>query len=210
MRSKVVADDDDLKRDRVENSDLRHDMMNHVGAAKMSAELMGRSQLLPPGMRGHVDRILSNLLQLERLIEGAQVAGRPSPGPTSPHPAVTRAEKKSVLLIDDSADLRALFFAVLKPRGYAVSAAKDDKEAMAALAQGELPDLILLDYTLGDLTGSEVLDAIEKVRGDALRHAKIVLYTAYGDRVGDARVHAVEPKAMAIDALVDLVQRHLR
>ena len=67
---------------------------------------------------------------------------------------------KSVLVIDDDADIRELITWKLNNAGYATVAACDGEAGLAAAtagdAEGRSPDLILVDWMMPKMTGIEV------------------------------------------------------
>jgi len=77
---------------------------------------------------------------------------------------VEREEKKrkSILLVDDEADVAHGLAALLRARGYEVELARDGLEALARLEQDPLPDLVLLDYEMPQLDGEEVLARLRR------------------------------------------------
>jgi CheY-like chemotaxis protein len=81
----------------------------------------------------------------------------------------------SVLVADDDANTRMLVRAVLTSAGHTVSEAKDGAEALAQTA-AERPDLILLDLSLPDISGTELVRALRADPQTAL--TMIALYTA--------------------------------
>jgi CheY-like chemotaxis protein len=91
---------------------------------------------------------------------------------------VEREEKKkrSVLLVDDEADVAQGLAALLRARGYEVEVARDGLEALARLEREPLPDLVLLDYEMPQLDGEEVLARLRKEARTA--HLPVLLATA--------------------------------
>jgi CheY-like chemotaxis protein len=71
--------------------------------------------------------------------------------------AVTRARRRpaSVLVIDDDPDVREYIAASLGDFGYAVREAADGPEGLRAFAE-KRPDLVILDYAMPGMNGSEV------------------------------------------------------
>jgi DNA-binding response OmpR family regulator len=65
----------------------------------------------------------------------------------------------TILIADDSADLRAVYGACLRSRGHVVLEAADGREAIEMVHQNQ-PDLLLLDVWMPHLNGFEVLDAL--------------------------------------------------
>ena len=84
----------------------------------------------------------------------------------------------AALVVDDAPDIRLLADLVLSMAGFTVTAAASGREALAILAAGELPDIILLDVQMPDVDGWETLS---RVRSDPrTRHLPVVLCTVKG------------------------------
>jgi CheY-like chemotaxis protein len=71
-------------------------------------------------------------------------------------------KRKTLLLVDDEADIALGLCALLRARGYEVEIARDGLEALARLERDPLPDLVLLDYELPQLDGEEVLARLRR------------------------------------------------
>lgn len=65
-----------------------------------------------------------------------------------------------VLIVDDEPDVRELFNITLKMAGHATETSKDGMEAVDRLANGDIPDLILLDLMMPRLDGYGLLQHI--------------------------------------------------
>jgi len=91
---------------------------------------------------------------------------------------VEREEKKrkSILLVDDEAELALGLAALLRARGYEVEVARDGMEALERLGREPLPDLVLLDYELPQLDGEEVLARLR--RDPRTAHLPVLFATA--------------------------------
>jgi two-component system phosphate regulon response regulator PhoB len=91
---------------------------------------------------------------------------------------VTNAKpNKTILLVEDDADLVELATHWLERDGYAVRSIADGREALAQLAADPLPDLVLLDVMIPHVTGFEVL---QKLRGEArTRDLPVVMMTSF-------------------------------
>jgi CheY-like chemotaxis protein len=63
-----------------------------------------------------------------------------------------------VLIVDDDPDILDTVAPVLEREGYQVRCASDGAQALAALARGPRPDVILLDLMMPVMTGWEVLE----------------------------------------------------
>jgi PAS domain S-box-containing protein len=78
----------------------------------------------------------------------------PAPGP---RPTPARAGRPcKVLVVDDEALVRAQLRRSLELRGYVVVEAADGRSGLAAVA-AERPDVVILDMTMPDIDGAEVL-----------------------------------------------------
>jgi CheY-like chemotaxis protein len=85
-------------------------------------------------------------------------------------------KKKTILLVDDEADVAHGIAALLRARGYEVELAPDGLEALERLGRDPLPDLVLLDYELPQIDGEEVLI---RLRGDErTAHLPVLFATA--------------------------------
>jgi CheY-like chemotaxis protein len=86
-----------------------------------------------------------------------------------------------VAVVEDNPDNRMLVQALLEDR-FEISEYETGMEAVAGLP-GNVPDLILLDISLPEMDGTEVLDWIRKQ--DDLKHLPVIALTAHamaGDR----------------------------
>jgi len=82
---------------------------------------------------------------------------------------------EKVLVVDDNADLRAIIRRLLEKHGFCVTEAASGRRAIEQLDE-DLPDVVLLDVMMPEMSGFEVLD---RIRGSA-RTAKlpVVMVTA--------------------------------
>jgi CheY-like chemotaxis protein len=86
-----------------------------------------------------------------------------------------------VAVVEDNPDNRMLVQALLEDR-YEISEYETGMEAIAGLP-GNVPDLVLLDISLPEMDGTEVLSWIREQ--DGLKHLPVVALTAHamaGDR----------------------------
>ncbi|MFT5049791.1 MAG: CheY-like chemotaxis protein [Chlamydiales bacterium] len=86
-------------------------------------------------------------------------------------------EKKArLLVVDDEENVALGLRAVLGARGYEVEVAYDGRQVLDRMARDPLPDLVVLDYSMPELDGEEVL---RQVRDDErCRDVPILLATA--------------------------------
>jgi CheY-like chemotaxis protein len=188
--------------------DFSHDLLNRLGAAKMNMEMALRNKTLPVQIKTNLERALSNLLQMQAMLMEPPASATTESNAAGSSVVQSEPSAKTVLLIDDSEDLASLFKAILSPKGYAVSSARDESEALKFLSENSLPTLVLLDYRLGDKTGIDVLDTLENQKPEVLLKCKVVLFTAMQEEIKDSRVFAVEKKSMDIASVVKLVEKY--
>ncbi len=86
----------------------------------------------------------------------------------------------SVLLVDDERDLLSLLDFNLRAAGFETLLATTGEQAQAQLRR-RVPDLVLLDVMLPDVSGTEIC---RQIKGDPrTRHVPVVMLTAKGEEV---------------------------
>ena len=88
---------------------------------------------------------------------------------------------KTVLVVDDDADIRELITWKLGQAGYSTLVAADGEEGLAAAtagdSEGRAPDLILVDWMMPKLSGIEVCRALRD--NPATARIPLILLTAH-------------------------------
>lgn len=74
----------------------------------------------------------------------------------------------TILVVDDDLFLNELFCHFLQGKGFVAHGASSLVGAIKLLEQGDNPDLILLDYNLGDGTGLEFLAQLKNLQGNSI------------------------------------------
>ena len=114
----------------------------------------------------------------------------------------------SVLLVEDDDFIRQEISEALQDEGYKVSTAAHGKEALAILADGQKPSVVLLDLMMPVMNGWEFLKAFK--RDDAHTNIPVVILSAFADRAtiigGDAI--SVLRKPINLDALFNVLEEH--
>ncbi|HET6650051.1 MAG TPA: response regulator, partial [Candidatus Limnocylindria bacterium] len=82
---------------------------------------------------------------------------------------------RSVLVVDDDADVRALLKDLLTEAGYKPRIAKTGGEALEAVAK-DLPDLVMMDVKLPDQDGLGVLKTLKREHPEL----EVIVMTAFG------------------------------
>lgn len=115
---------------------------------------------------------------------------------------------KTVLLLDDSEDLRDLFNAYLTPRGFQIHTAENVSAALAVLKEKGFPDLLLMDFHIGDEDAHHAIACLERSFPTLFTISKVVLYSASPATFTDPRIHAFEPKARDLKGLEAIVRKY--
>jgi signal transduction histidine kinase len=143
----------------------------------------------------------------ELCVQLAYLLHKTEPPPYIPH----------ILIVDDEIQIRELLVSTLQGQNYRLTQAAAGKPALeflhGAAQDANVPDLVLLDYKLPDISGLEVLRDI-RARWPQLA---VIMMTAYGDE--SIAIHAIEEhvdgylrKPFVVDTLFSVVthtlQRH--
>ncbi len=95
----------------------------------------------------------------------------------------TEGAGRTVLLVEDSDAIRDAFTILLEDAGYTVLGAGTGEDALR-LAADRLPDLVLLDMGLPDMTG---LDVVRHIKGDGSTAGIAVVAVTGRDEESDRR-----------------------
>lgn len=115
---------------------------------------------------------------------------------------------KSILVVDDDAEMRDALKDALEDEGHRVVVAADGAEALDRLRGGFRPDLVFLDHMMPVMDGPAF--AAEVYRDPSLRGLSIVLVTADGRASAKAQamgVPAYLAKPLQLDRVLDLVDK---
>jgi CheY-like chemotaxis protein len=119
------------------------------------------------------------------------------------------APGKSILIVEDDADLREALSAVLRDEGYFVAMAADGREALDRLRRQWRPSLILLDLTMPVMNGWQF--RAEQRRDPALSGIPVVVLSA-GEHLAEQMVPLgikdYVRKPIALDHLLRTIERY--
>ena len=114
---------------------------------------------------------------------------------TSAQPQRHPPEKRRVVLIDDDALFRESLEQNLVDAGFLVTAFSDGPSALAAIAGGQHPILVLLDWKMPGMNGIEVL---RRLRGISL-HVPVIFLTVLSEQIYE--------EAALLGGAVDFVEK---
>jgi DNA-binding response OmpR family regulator len=114
-------------------------------------------------------------------------------------------DQRTVLVVEDDSAVRGLVAELLYDAGYAVLEADRGKLALR-LAQEHIPSVVLVDHTLPDMSGLDLLERLRTHR--ASRHIPVMLVSGLAHRLVD-RDHGADrvlAKPFDIDVLLEQVE----
>ena len=117
--------------------------------------------------------------------------------------------KKTILVVEDNAELLDLNRIILELDNYEVFTARSGSEALSALSQIETPDLILLDMQMEDMSGSEFLLKLEETRPEIVENVPVIFVTGM-DVVPASKATGFIRKPIDIDKFLEAVRRFIK
>jgi CheY-like chemotaxis protein len=145
-----------------------HDELDiHPGSADYAAWIVLRERNLALKKKIEAEWSAAGLPTNEELCELAQGIARVEACGT---------QRGRLLVVDDERGVAQGLEALLSARGYNVECAYDGQEVLDRLSQDPLPDLVLLDYSMPELDGEEVLQCMRSC--DRLAAVPVLLVTA--------------------------------
>ncbi len=91
------------------------------------------------------------------------------------------SDDRRVLVVEDDPAIRSLVLAVLRREGFTVDAAVNGREALALLDERAYA-LMVLDLTMPEMNGVELIDAIRRRDARMLRNVLVVTASVAGVR----------------------------
>ncbi len=115
-----------------------------------------------------------------------------------------------ILGIDDNQDLLDLCEVALSAEGHEYTAIENGKEGLQAIKDKKF-DLVLLDLSMPEFSGEDVLDALMKE--GIMNKQKIIIFTASSDAekefgpLLEKGVHSIINKPVDIDLLIETIRK---
>lgn len=119
----------------------------------------------------------------------------------------TGGRQPLVMVVDDDEEMRESVAEALVGNGYAVTLASNGREALDTLSGGPCPSLILLDITMPQLNGNDVLERLAV--HSALCAIPVVVLSAVEPKRKTAQVRDVLRKPVNLDVLLESVDVHM-
>ena len=82
---------------------------------------------------------------------------------------------ESILIVEDELEIIELLSDYLKKKGYEVASATNANDAIKKIEETDY-DLIISDLMMGETNGLELLNAVKKIRENAV----VIIITAFG------------------------------
>lgn len=114
---------------------------------------------------------------------------------------------RSILLLDDDADIRMALRDFLLEEGFVVHTARDGQHGLRVLEKIEVPDLILLDYKMPVMDGKQFLTTMRSV--PRLQNIPVVILSAATREWSGAHLEVEEvlSKPVDLEVLLGTVNR---
>jgi two-component system cell cycle response regulator DivK len=127
------------------------------------------------------------------------------------HSRPVRASAKSVLIVEDNELNMKLFHDLLDAHGYRTIQTRNGLDAVA-LARQHMPQLILMDIQLPEVSGLEVTRMLKQ--DDVLRDIPVVAVTAFAmkgdeERIRSGGCEAYISKPISVATFLDTVRRFI-
>ncbi|HEV2971944.1 MAG TPA: response regulator [Pirellulales bacterium] len=127
-----------------------------------------------------------------------------------PDPTEKKPLGKRILLVDDDVEIIESLKVALTAKGYEILIARDGNQGLA-MAERELPSLVILDMMMPKRSGFLVLEKLRRTQKDPMRVIMITAnegsrHKAYAEMLG---VDDYIRKPFAMDRLIESVERLL-
>ena len=99
---------------------------------------------------------------------------------------MSRTSRAQILVVDDDPVSRKILARLLASAGYECSECEDGTEALA-LVRAKQPSLLLLDFEMPGLNGTEVLESLRSDSDPAIAQIPAIMLTAHGSEESEVR-----------------------
>ena len=122
-----------------------------------------------------------------------------------------RPMTKTVLIVEDNELNMKLFRDLLEAHGYKTLQTRDGMEALG-IAREHMPDLILMDIQLPEVSGLEVTKWLKD--DDELRHIPVIAVTAFAmkgdeERIREGGCEAYISKPISVTMFLDTIRQFI-
>jgi len=117
---------------------------------------------------------------------------------------------RTILIVDDDADLRGALADALADEGYRIAHAADGLEAMEYLRTNAAPDLIVLDWMMPICNGPCFRQ--QQSQSPSLRSIPVLVLSAdmrIDEKIEEMGLDEFLVKPVALDVLLGVVERHV-
>jgi CheY-like chemotaxis protein len=122
--------------------------------------------------------------------------------------AQSRSPHGRVLIIDDCQELLSIHCTMLEIAGFETEGHGSGFEALQRLSGADKPDLIILDYCLGDMSGLEFIEQLERERPDITNDVP-VLYLTGVDNIQRGKAAGLLQKPTTMNQLIETVHHYV-
>ncbi len=123
-----------------------------------------------------------------------------------PSDLISKANSRTILIIEDERDIRELLTLFLEGEGYAVMTASNGLEGLRLLRSNKKPGLILLDMMMPVIGGLEFLDILKNDKDLASIPVYVVSANARAEDLNGAR--GLIRKPASIEAILKVVKSY--
>jgi len=118
---------------------------------------------------------------------------------------------KTVMIVEDNELNMKLFNDLLKAKGYATLPMRNGYEALETL-KSEVPDLIIMDIQLPEISGLEVTRIIKQDEG--LKHIPVIAVTAFAmkgdeERIRQGGCEGYLSKPISVSSFIENVRNYI-
>jgi two-component system cell cycle response regulator DivK len=123
-----------------------------------------------------------------------------------------KGARKTVLIVEDNELNMKLFNDLLEAQGYRVLQTRDGLSALD-IARASLPDLILMDIQLPEVSGIEVTKWLKE--DDKLRHIPVIAVTAFAmkgdeEKIREGGCEAYISKPISVVSFLQTIDGYLK